>query len=218
MSKFVLDLCRGVTMENIWYLVAAICGYLFGSIPFALVIGKVFYKKDIRNYGSGNLGGTNAGRVLGKTAGLTVTFLDVLKGFIAMLIFWLLKSDTNVILLAGFATSIGHAFPLFANFKGGKSVSTYFGFLLGVCTFIIGSPWLFLIGFGIWIVTLYLTKYVSLSSMVATNAASLLSIFFVNKNYFITIALLIVSLFIVYRHRANIERIRNKIESKVTWI
>ena len=213
-----IDLKRGVIMENIWYLFAALCGYLFGSVPFALVIGKVFYKKDIRNYGSGNLGGTNAGRVRGKTAGLSVTVFEVLKGFIAMLIFWLLKTNTNVILLAGFAASVGHAFPVFANFKGGKSVSTYFGFLLGVCTFVIKSPWLFLIGLGIWIICLYFTKYVSLSSMVATNAASVLSVFFVNNNYFITVALLIVSLFIVYRHRTNIERIKNKTESKVKWI
>ena len=108
--------------------------YLLGSIPWALVIGKVFYGKDIRLEGSGNLGGTNAGRVLGKKAGVSVIVLDALKGLIAMLIANMIAPET--IIYAGLACCIGHCFPVFANFKGGKAVATSFGYLLGISTLV----------------------------------------------------------------------------------
>lgn len=205
-------------MEFRSYVFAMVVGYLLGSIPFALVVGKVFYKTDVREHGSGNLGATNAGRVLGKTAGISVTVLDVLKAFIAMSFFYLFKQSENTILIAGLFATIGHAFPIFADFKGGKSVATWFGFNLGVCSFILTNWWPFVIPIIVFFVLLYLTKMVSLSSMSAVTIGSLLSAFFVDGNYLITGALLLVALFIVYRHRANIERIRNKTESKVTWI
>ncbi len=194
---------------------AVVAGYLFGSIPFALVVGKIFYKTDIREYGSGNLGGTNTLRVLGKTAGITVTILDVLKGFIAMLVFSILQSDPTITLVAGFATSIGHAFPIFAQFKGGKAVSTYFGFLLGIAVFIQKSPWLFLLAVVVFFSLAFITRYVSLSSMVATSIASLAS-FVMMSNRLASSMLVVIALFIIYRHRENIKRLLAGTENKVS--
>ena len=111
-----------------------ILSYLFGSIPWSLVIGKVFFHKDIRTEGSGNLGGTNAGRVLGKKVGIIVIVLDALKAFFSMLLASYIAKDA--IIYAGLACCIGHCFPIFAQFKGGKAVATSFGFFLGIATFI----------------------------------------------------------------------------------
>lgn len=205
-------------MELIYHILAIVLGYLFGSVPFALVIGKLFYKTDIRQHGSGNLGASNAGRVLGKAAGVSVTILDVLKAFFAMLVFSLIQDNQLTILLAGFFATLGHAFPVFAGFKGGKSVATYYGFLLGVCIYLIQNGWPFVIGLLIYFSLLKMFKMSSLSSMVSTFASSVSSLFFVGGQYWITIALVLVSLFIIYRHKSNIERIRNKTESKITWM
>ena len=117
------------------YFLIAVMGYLLGSIPFALVIGKVFYQTDIRNYGSKNLGGGNAGRVLGKKAGLAVMTLDILKVTLAVFIAYCLQGGEAAMVLAGLAAATGHCFPLFAHFKGGKAVATMYGFLFGMGLF-----------------------------------------------------------------------------------
>lgn len=205
-------------MIDIYIVVALVGGYLFGSVPFALVIGKLFYKKDIRKFGSGNLGASNAGRVLGPVAGATVTVLDVLKAFFAMLFVWLLTTNPYAILAAGFAATIGHAFPIFANFKGGKSVATYYGFLLGIAVFLLHNPWVFLVPLALFFTMLKLFKMSSLASMTSTVFGAIFSFFFVGDMIYISIALLIVALFIVYRHKDNIERIKNKTERKITWM
>lgn len=202
-------------MINFHLILAIIAGYLFGSIPFALVIGKLFYKTDIREHGSHNLGGTNTLRVLGKTAGITVTILDVLKGFIAMLVFSLFQNDPTVTLVAGFSASIGHAFPIFAQFKGGKAVSTFFGFLLGIAVFIQKSPWLFLLALVIFFGLAFMTRYVSLSSMVASTTSAIAS-FFMMKNIVASTMLLLIAIFIIYRHRENIKRLLAGTENKVS--
>ena len=116
-------------------LISVIIGDILGSIPFALVIGKIFYKTDIRNFGSKNLGGSNSGRVLGKKAGIAVMTLDVLKVIVAIGIASLIGNAENVMLFAGFAAAIGHCYPVFANFKGGKAVATLYGFLFGMAFF-----------------------------------------------------------------------------------
>ncbi len=202
-------------MNYFFLFLAIIAGYLFGSIPFALVIGKLFFNTDIREHGSHNLGGTNTLRVLGKTAGITVTILDVLKGFIAMLVFSFIQNNPNITLVAGFAASLGHAFPVFAEFKGGKAVSTFFGFLLGIAVFIQRSPWLFLLGVAIFFALAFATRYVSLSSMVSTSTTALLS-FFMMHNQLASIMLVLIALFIIYRHRENIKRLLAGTENKVS--
>lgn len=198
-------------------LVASIIGYLFGSIPFALVVGKVFYKTDIREHGSGNLGGTNAGRTLGAKAGVSVAVLDVLKGTIAMTLTFFFSHNLNAILAAGFFATIGHCYPLFANFKGGKAVSTAMGFLLGITIFLTKQPSQFLLPFITFFVILYITKTVSLSAMIAVTLATIY-LFFTQGNIYITLAFALVNIIVVWRHRANIERIKNGNESKITWM
>ena len=113
--------------------IALLCAYLIGSIPSALWIGKLFYQTDIRNHGSGNLGGTNTFRVLGKKAGIIVTLMDILKGTAAtLLVFLPVFNDVTVhALVLGAIAVVGHMFPIFAGFRGGKAVATSAGVILG---------------------------------------------------------------------------------------
>lgn len=196
-------------------ILASLMGYLIGSIPFALVVGKVFYKTDVRQHGSGNLGGSNAGRTLGAKAGVAVAVGDVLKATIAMSLTALFAKDA--IIYAGFFATLGHCYPIFANFKGGKAVSTAMGFLLGIAIFITGD---FVIGFIVPLILffalLYVTKMVSLSSMIAVSTAALIL-------WFTTTALVagtftIIAVIVVSRHHANIKRIINGNETKITWM
>lgn len=197
-------------------LFSSIIGYLLGSIPFALVIGKVFYNTDIRQHGSGNLGGTNAGRTLGKKAGIAVIFLDVFKAAIAMLIANII--DPSTMIYAGFFATIGHCFPLFANFKGGKAVSTAFGFLFSVSVILTKQPLIhFVIPVLFMVLILYITKMVSLSSMLALVSACL--IMFVTKaNITVLLAMSIITLIVIVRHHENISRIVKGTERKITWM
>lgn len=197
-------------------LLECIFGYLFGSIPFALVVGKIFYNTDIRGFGSGNLGGTNAGRVLGGKAGVAVAILDGLKGFFVIAIVMTINPSAAVI--AGFMAAVGHCYPIFAQFKGGKAVSTAFGYLLGVSLFISHTVVsMFLIPLITFFVILKLTKFVSLSSIIAVSLAAVIS-FFVQSNLQVSICALLIAVLVVYRHRSNIERLRNHTENKVHWL
>ena len=148
-----------------------ILGYLLGSIPFALVIGKLFYKTDIRQYGSGNLGGTNAGRVLGKKAGISVIVLDVLKVVLAAGLASLVSEPAAI--WTSLACCIGHYYPIFAHFKGGKAVATMFGFLISTSIFIFQEFSYFLVPLFMFLIILYLFKYVSLGSICASVCSSL---------------------------------------------
>lgn len=190
--------------------------YLFGSVPWGLVIGIVFYHKDIRKEGSGNIGGTNAGRVLGKPAAISVTLLDAIKAFLSMTVAYFLAPDA--IIYAGLACAIGHCFPIFAGFKGGKAVATAYGFFLGISLYITHEWfwnffWPIILFFGI----LYLTKMVSVSSISAVSIEAITSIF-VNHNIHISIALILLALFITYRHKANLIRVKNGTENKIKWM
>lgn len=193
-----------------------ILAYLIGSIPSGLIIGKAFYKIDIREHGSGNLGGTNSFRVLGKKAGFVVTFSDILKGTLATCLPLLLSLFTDIHvnvspLIFGVVAVIGHMYPIFAGFKGGKAVATSAGILLG------HEPLMFLIIMVVFFLSLYLSKYVSLSSMIAGFAGLVYSIILWDDKLLIAI-LAILTIFVVYRHRANIKRILNKTEPKITWL
>ena len=180
------------------YLLVAVISYLFGSIPWALVIGKVFYHKDIRQYGSGNLGASNAGRVLGKPAAIAVTVLDALKAVISMAIASLISKDVNLIAFAGVACCIGHCFPVFAQFKGGKTVATTYGYFLGLVLFVNHSWfWGFLFPAIAFFVILYLTRIVSVSSMAAVGLEVLASFLIIKNPLPVSICLLVIWLFIV---------------------
>ena len=192
-----------------------ILAYLLGSISWALVIGKVFYKTDIRNSGSGNLGGTNAGRVLGKKAGAAVMTLDILKCVLAVFLGSLFSPAIGA--LSGIFCTFGHCFPIFAGFKGGKAVSTSAGLLFSICLFL-GQNWLILvIPLIVFLLVLYFGKMVSLASMLACITASIVTCF-LSPDWVIRGSIIALSLMIIYRHHANIQRIRKGEESKVTWL
>lgn len=191
--------------------------YLLGSIPSALWVGKLFFKTDIREHGSGNLGGTNTFRILGLKAGLIVSIMDILKGTAATLLPLLpFFAATNIHpLILGVVAVIGHMYPIFANFKGGKAVATSGGVLLAY-------HWpIFLLMLLSFFIVLKLTKMVSFTSMILGVIALVYTIAY-NIFFEIDIPLLVVivllSSFILYRHRANIARIKAGTEPKVKWI
>ncbi|EAK8404736.1 glycerol-3-phosphate 1-O-acyltransferase PlsY [Listeria monocytogenes] len=190
----------------------SLLAYVIGSIPSGLWIGKIFYKKDIRDFGSGNLGATNSFRVLGIKAGSIVTVMDILKGTVATLLpfFFQLNVDHHFWLLTGALAIIGHSFPLFAGFRGGKAVATSAGVILAY------APLLFVAALVVFLVTLKLSKYVSLSSMVGALAALIISLFM--GDWILIILVACITLFVIWRHRANITRIRNGEEPKIKWM
>lgn len=187
-------------------------GYLYGSIPFALVIGKVFYNTDVRESGSGNLGGTNAGRVLGKKAGISVIVLDALK---AVIIFYLssylsLKFNLNpdIKYIAGLACIFGHCYPIFAEFRGGKAVSTSLGYFLCI------EPLYAVVAIVVFLLVLKISKYVSLSS-ISTALIVLCITPFLAVSITAKLCMLVAVILLVYRHKDNIKRIKNHTESKI---
>ncbi len=197
-------------------ILAIAVGYIIGSIPWGLIIGKVFYKKDIRKYGSGNLGGTNAGRVLGGKAGIAVTILDALKAFLYMVVLHNIAPYT--VAYGGLAVIIGHCFPLFAQFKGGKGVACAFGYLLALGIFgVMDIFFVFVYPVLIFFLVLTLTKMVSLSSMTALLAAAIIAILTSDSAVYVVI-LFMVAIFVIYRHKANIKKIVRGKENKVTWL
>lgn len=198
-----------------YYILLILFGYLYGSIPFALVIGKLFYNTDIRNSGSGNLGGTNAGRVLGKKAGISVIILDALK---AVLVYYLtnyfalkLHINLDIKYIASLACIIGHCYPIFAQFKGGKAVSTCIGYFICI------NPLYAVIALIIFMIVLKISKYVSLSS-ICTSLGVLCFVPFFDLSLTAKICMTIAVLLLVYRHKENITRIKNHTESKITWM
>lgn len=182
-----------------------VMAYLLGSIPFALVIGKIFFNKDIRNMGSGNLGTTNMIRNFGKKAGLTVFFLDFSKGFISIYLANLILGDVNYLSVFGLFAIIGHIFPIFANFKGGKAVAT------SSSIFVYLYPLLALFLLIIFFTVLFLTGYVSLGSIIMALSTLMYMIFFaqgIDKYIIIAICILVIIL-----HKSNIIRIKNGTEN-----
>ncbi|MFC3038856.1 glycerol-3-phosphate 1-O-acyltransferase PlsY [Virgibacillus xinjiangensis] len=191
------------------YILFGIIAYLLGSIPSALIVGKVGYQLDIREHGSGNLGATNTFRVLGLKAGIIVTLSDILKGTAAASLPLLMDGDVNRLVIGLFAV-LGHTYPLFARFKGGKAVATSGGIILGV------NPLLFALMIISFLLTLYFSKYVSLSSMITGIVAVIASSIMGELGLTIVTALL--TLFVFYRHKENLRRIKNKTEPKITWM
>lgn len=199
------------------FLLSAVVGYLLGSVPFALVIGKVFYKTDIRNFGSKNLGGGNAGRVLGKTAGLAVMTLDILKVALATGLAALLPAGETAMILAGLTAAIGHCFPLFARFKGGKAVATMYGFLFSMMIFRGCSPLIFFVPLISFLLILYPVKIIALSSIGSALVATL-CVALTTRSWLMTGALIVFDALIIWRHRTNLVRIARHKENKISWM
>ena len=200
-----------------------IIAYLLGSIPSAVWIGKKYYGIDIREHGSKNAGTTNMLRVLGKRAALPVFGLDVLKGFVAVTIIDLMKYDSVFAdganetwfyilrFIAVFAAVLGHIFPIFAGFRGGKGVATLVGAITGI------YPPVVLLCFAVWVVILMMTHYVSLASIVAGCCFPIFTIVSpkVNQSVPFIVFSFVTAVLLLYTHRKNIVRLKNGTESKI---
>ncbi len=185
------------------YLIVALCSYLFGSIPFGFILTKIFLKKDIRNIGSGNIGATNALRTGNKLTGYATLNLDILKAVIPLI--YIKLNYPDFIFIASLSIFFGHVFPIWLKFKGGKGVATYVGILFSI-NLIYGFIFI-----GTWLITFLITRYSSLSSIIASLLVPTYLILFENSN---SIFFIIMFVLIFYTHRENVKRLKNKEESK----
>jgi glycerol-3-phosphate acyltransferase PlsY len=200
-------------------LLLIIVAYLIGSIPTALIISKKFFGVDIRDYGSGNMGATNTFRVLGTRYGTVVMILDILKGAVAVGMYNFLPyyfgsenelQRTNFMIGLGLSAVVGHIFPIWANFKGGKGVATLFGMILAI------QPIVALSCVGVFLLVLYLTRYVSLSSILASVFLPICVLWIWNEHEVLyRVFALIVALLVIFTHQKNIGRILRGVESRV---
>ena len=184
--------------------------YLIGSLPFALILTKLSGFGDIRNIGSGNVGATNVLRTGNKLLAIVVLSLDILKGLIPYLIINIYFNELsllNKIFLCHFAV-IGHIYPIWLKFKGGKGVATYIGFLFGL------NPYIALSFLLVWLAVAHISKYSSLGSLVGIFVAPSYFIF-INFNFNISIFFIYLTFVIVIKHKENIKRLINKTESKI---
>jgi len=206
-------------MHIVVNILITILAYLLGSIPTSIWISRSFFNIDIRDYGSGNAGATNTFRVLGIKAGIVVFIVDILKGFLAVNLIYLTDyyipdsgDYINIQLLLGIAAMLGHIFPVYAGFKGGKGVATLFGVICAI------SLYPTLIMAGIFVLTLVLTRYVSLSSMISgLSFPVLIIVVFKETTPSLVIFSLIMAVLMLFTHQKNIERLLNKEEKKADF-
>ena len=192
---------------NLDLIIVFLYAYLIGSMPFGLIITKLFLKKDVRNIGSGNIGATNVLRTGNKSLAILTLFFDILKGYISIHISFIYFHD--LIYLAALACLVGHIFPVWLNFNGGKGVATYLGIILAL-------SYKFAIIFGVsWLTLSFLFKYSSLSSIFSTLLIFLYSLML--NNHFLSFYFFIVFIIILYTHRENIIRLKNKTETKIKF-
>jgi glycerol-3-phosphate acyltransferase PlsY len=186
------------------YLAVGIASYLMGSIPFGLILTKIFLKKDIREIGSGNIGATNALRTGNKLIGYSTLILDIAKAIIPVIYVKINYSD--LIYIASLCAFLGHVFPIWLKFKGGKGVATYVGILFSIniiLGFIFVASWLFIF---------LLSKYSSLSSIIGSISIPIYILIAGQINDAIFFAIMFILIF--FTHRENIKRLKNKEESK----
>jgi glycerol-3-phosphate acyltransferase PlsY len=203
-------------MHIVVNIIITIVAYLLGSIPTSVWISRAFFNIDIREYGSGNAGATNTFRVLGVKAGIIVFIVDILKGFLAVNLIHFTKyyiphsgDYINIQLLLGIAAMLGHIFPIYVGFKGGKGVATLFGVICAI------SFYPTLIMAGIFFLTLILTRYVSLSSMISGfSFPVLIIVIFKETTPTLVIFSLIMAVLMLFTHQKNIERLLRKEEKK----
>ncbi len=204
-----------LTLPNI---IGLILAYLVGSIPSAVWVGRQFYGIDVREFGSGNAGATNTFRVLGKKPGIAVLIMDILKGFLAVKLAYIVgdySSDSPEFIDFELALAVcglmGHIFPVYVGFRGGKGIATMLGILIGV------HPQAALVCAVVFIITLMLSGYISLSSMMAGITFPVVIMVFYSTNSSINIFSLAVAVIILVTHQRNIERILSKEESRIKW-
>ena len=184
-------------------IVISILSYLMGSIPFGFILTKIFLKKDIRDIGSGNIGATNALRTGNKSLGYGTLFLDVIKAVIPVI--YVKLNYPDYIFIASLCVFLGHVFPIWLKFKGGKGVATYVGILFSI-NLTIGFVFL-----GVWFFTFLISKYSSLSSLFGSLSVPIYLFFFTSQNL---VFFSIMFILIFYTHRENVKRLKNKEENK----
>ena len=192
---------------NIELLHIAIYSYILGSIPFGFVLTKIFLKKDIRKIGSGNIGATNVLRTGKKSLGIGTLILDALKAYLSVLI--TLSTFPDYIYFSALLCFLGHIYPIWLKFNGGKGIAVYVGILFAF------SIYLALLFILIWTIVLYLSKYSSLSSLISTLIIFLYSITLSNFN--MSLFFFITFIIIVFTHKENILRLKNKSENKTKF-
>lgn len=203
---------------SVYNIVAVIIAYLMGSIPSSVWIGKAFFGKDVRDYGSGNAGASNTFRVLGKTAGIPVLFFDIFKGWISIKVFSAFAvfapgSDAliNFQLVLGLAAVLGHIFPVYVGFKGGKGIATLLGVILAV--HLDGA----LVTLGIFLVVFLTTRYVSIGSITAAlSFPFVLMLAFKIQTPSLLYFAMAVAIAVLLTHQKNIERLLRKEENRMT--
>jgi glycerol-3-phosphate acyltransferase PlsY len=212
---------RVITLKEIFLFVGMLLSYLIGCIPTAYILVKVIKRQDIRRIGSGNVGATNAARVLGKPMGFFVLIVDMLKGIIPVIFiadrflerFYFPNPDVLRLIL-GVLAIIGHNWSVFLNFRGGKGVATTFGVLFGLGLKVSGLVLVLISCVIIWVMSLLFSRIVSLASILTAIFLPIFMIYFRQKKEFILISL-ILSLFIILRHIPNIKRILTKKEPHI---
>jgi glycerol-3-phosphate acyltransferase PlsY len=185
-----------------YYIIIFIC-YLLGSIPFGFILTKLFLKKDIRDIGSGNIGATNALRTGNKILGYATLILDISKAVLPIV--YIKINFPEYIFIASLCTFLGHVFPIWLKFKGGKGVATYVGILFSI-SLIYGSVFI-----ASWFIIFLISKYSSLSSIVASLSVPIYLLLFENSN---STFFLIMFVLILFTHRENVKRLKNKEENK----
>ena len=190
-------------MQEIFFI--SIYSYLLGSIPFGLILSKIFLKKDIRQSGSGNIGATNVLRSGGKVLGFLTLIMDGLKSYLAVMI--TIRFFSDYFFLSAILVFLGHLFPIWLKFKGGKGVATYLGILFGLNFF---YAVIFILS---WLTIIFITKFVSLGSLVSSLIVLSMNIYFEGFND--SIMLFLFLLLIIYSHRTNIGRLKSGTENKI---
>ena len=190
------------------FVVAAAISYLLGSIPNGLIVGKAIWGVDLRQHGSKNIGATNAWRTIGKAGGISIFALDFLKGAVSAYLGLHLGGSELAGVLCGILAIAGHSWSVFLSFKGGNGVATGLGVIAAL------MPMVTLIVFAGWFAIVYFTGYVSLGSIVGAALVPILTLFFGLHTEFLILGL-IAAVFIIYRHKSNIERLLNGTESKI---
>jgi len=197
-------------MHAIWPILLILFSYLLGAVPFGLIFSRLFSDVDVRSIGSGNIGATNVLRAAGKKAAILTLLADALKGLIPVLIVKALFQDDTLTALSGAAAILGHNFPVYLNFKGGKGVATSFGVVLGI------SPWIGLICLLIWLLAAYVWRYSSSAALISFACYPILTfIFYATASKPLALLSLCISGMIYYRHRDNLKRLLAGTEQKI---
>ena len=198
-------------------LLVSVIGYLIGSVPFAYVIGKLFFHTDVRQHGSGNPGGSNTGRVLGAKAGLAVMTLDLLKATLAVFLASLITAHPWGLSAAALAAAVGHCYPVFLRFRGGKAVAALYGFLFALWVVAGYSALVFFLPLVTFLIVLAAFKTVSLSSMLSSCAAAGY-VWATHAHPSVIWATGILAVLIILRHSGNIRRMVSGTERKIRWM